>query len=333
MSKEKEQKKSTRSKVVERILKIAGSKKRFINIENSQKYLSKCRKQNRKIYKIPKLYKDLVNRRFFEGVQYYKVNGEEKTILYLHGGAFVARPLIFHWSFFKNIFEKTEASMYIPLYPLAPEFSYKDTYKFLVKFYKFILTNHQAKNIIFMGDSAGGTLILGLIEILKKKNLPLPAKVIPLSPCLDITFSNKKIDKIADKDPMLSKVGCAYICGYWARGSVAKEPLVNPKYVDITNFPETHIFVGTHEILHPDIIEFGKKNKAINGQKIFKQTYESLKNEDNDILNSGVRKKRKTNTTSWLTVYEIEGMNHVCPLFPIPEAKVAEEIIVQLVNK
>ena len=65
MSKEKEQKKSTRSKVVERILKIAGSKKRFINVENSQKYLSKCRKQNRKIYKIPKLYKDLANLSFF----------------------------------------------------------------------------------------------------------------------------------------------------------------------------------------------------------------------------------------------------------------------------
>ena len=324
-------KKSARSKVIEKILKIAGSKARFTSEENAQKYLNKCRKKNRKIYKAPKLYNELAHRRFFDEVQYYKFDGEEKTIIYLHGGAFVARPLIFHWSFLKDIFEKTEATIYFPLYPLAPEASYKETYRFLLKFYKFVLSNHSPKIIILMGDSAGGTLILGLIELLKRKNLPLPAKVIPLSPCMDITFTNKKIDNLEDKDPMLSKVGCALICGYWARGAGAKEPLVNPKFVATDNFPETHIFVGTHEILHPDIMEFAKKNKAINGRKIFENVAEMKKNEAQDLDLAPSPRKRKAAPKSWLTVYEIEGMNHVFPLFPIPEADIAEDIIANLI--
>lgn len=328
---EKQTKKSTRSKVVERILKIAGSKKRFFTQESANKYLNKCRNKNSKIYKAPKRYRDLGKRKFFEGVQYYKIPGEGKTVLYLHGGAFVTRPLIFHWSFLQEMSEKTEANIYFPLYPLAPEFSYKDTYRFLLKFYKFILTNHDPKNIILMGDSAGGTLSLGLVELLKRKGLPLPAKVIPLSPCMDITFSNKKIDLVADKDPMLSRIGCAYICGYWARGSNAKEPLVNPKYIDVEGFPETHIFVGTHEILHPDIMAFCKKHKAKNGDKAWTLTADAMALDVLEMKPADKPKKR-TAKTNWLMVYEIEGMNHVFPLFPIPEARIAENLIAEIIT-
>lgn len=302
--------KSNQSKIIEKILKITGRKKRFESLESAKKLLVKRRKKNQKKYKIPKMYRNIASPKNFNGTPYFKFTGEEKVVLYLHGGAFIYRPLIFHWDFLDDIISKTEATVYMPLYPLAPEFSHKETYKFLMKFYKFLLNNHKPENITIMGDSAGGTLSLGLVHLFKKKNIPLPAKVITLAPCLDITFANPKIAEVESKDPMLSRVGCAYVCQYWARGAKLTAPEISPKFIDITDFPPVFIFVGTHDILHPDIKEFTQKHKA-------KSFDISTQDDKFEAIN----------------LFEVEGMNHVYPLFPIPEARQAEDIIARIILK
>lgn len=148
-----------------------------------------------------------------------------------------------------------------------------------------------------MGDSAGATLTMGLAHKLKEEKMPLPKLIIPISPCLDITFSNPKITNFEKLDPVLAPVGCAYICAVWARGADYDNPLVSPKFIDLNNFPETLMFYGTHEILCPEIREFVR-------------TY-----------------KNKFH----LLPIEKAGMNHVYPLFPIPEAEEAKKLIVKYI--
>ena len=56
-----------------------------------------------------------------------------------------------------------------------------------------------------MGDSAGGGLALGLEETLSLNNKQLPAKTILISPWLDTSMTNPKIDEIQPRDKVLNK--------------------------------------------------------------------------------------------------------------------------------
>ena len=50
----------------------------------------------------------------------------------------------------------------MPIDPLAPEHTYRDVDPFLANVYRRVLDAHDSKSIVFMGDSAGGGLALGL---------------------------------------------------------------------------------------------------------------------------------------------------------------------------
>lgn len=298
-------KKSKTSTLVENILKLLNNKKNYISKKNAMKAVKKRKKKNAKRYKVPNLYKKFATRKVFDNApfdnfDYYFKKGNEKVILYLHGGAFISRPLIFHWIFLNDLHERTKATIIFPIYPLAPKYNFRQTYIALMNLYQKIIERFPAENITIMGDSAGATLSLGLTNKIKEEKLPMPKLIVPMSPSLDITFSNPQIPNYEKVDPVLAQVGCAYICGIWARGADYDNPLVSPKFADIEKFPKTLMFYGTHEILCPEIKKFVKdiKNKNFN-------------------------------------LYTIEkiGMNHAYPLLPIPEAEEAKQLIAKFINE
>ena len=75
---------------------------------------------------------------------------------------------------------------------------------------------------------------------------------------------------------------------------------LSPTFGTLEGLQNVTIFVGTREILYPDILAF----------------YEKLK-----------EKNIKTE------LFVGEGLNHVYPLFPIPEADSAISNIVQIMNQ
>lgn len=58
--------------------------------------------------------------------------------------------------------DSTEKYLTVPIDPLAPEHTYRDVDPFLRNVYRRVLDAHDSKSIVFMGDSAGGGLALGL---------------------------------------------------------------------------------------------------------------------------------------------------------------------------
>ena len=92
-------------------------------------------------------------------------------------------------------------------YPKAPEHQIKDVNEEIDAIYNYILTIHSPDSIILMGDSAGATLAILLIQQLIKKKLPLPNSAILISPILDCSMSNPSILDIERNDLMLSRKG------------------------------------------------------------------------------------------------------------------------------
>jgi len=87
-----------------------------------------------------------------------------------------------HWSLIEKLIIKTGAAIVVPDYPLAPEAGCKEAYDFIEHLFTVLITDYPAKRIIFMGDSAGGGLALGLTQTLRNQNKKQPDQIIIFSP-------------------------------------------------------------------------------------------------------------------------------------------------------
>ena len=193
----------------------------------------------------------------------------EKTsdtlIFYLHGGAYVAEMSKNHWNFIQSVVQDTGATVVLPDYPLTPKYNYKDVFKMIEPIYKKMIQKVKSKNIIVMGDSAGGGMALALCENLQKQEIIQPNQIILISPWLDVTLQNSKIDEVQNKDKKLKKetlkiAGIAYANG---NEQELKNYLISPLYGNVENLKNITIFTGTNDILNPDVHELVKKNNNI----------------------------------------------------------------------
>lgn len=193
----------------------------------------------------------------------------EKTsdtlIFYLHGGAYVAEMSKNHWNFIQSVVQDTGATVVLPDYPLTPKYNYKDVFNMIEPIYKKMIQKVKSKNIIVMGDSAGGGMALALCENLQKQEIIQPNQIILISPWLDVTLQNSKIDEVQNKDKKLKKetlkiAGIAYANG---NEQELKNYLISPLYGNVENLKNITIFTGTNDILNPDVHELVKKNNNI----------------------------------------------------------------------
>jgi acetyl esterase/lipase len=77
-----------------------------------------------------------------------------KTIFYLHGGAYIQGFSMIHWIFLKHLLHATKCTIIAPDYPLAPNFTYIDSYKMVKPIYKELISKAGGENVILMGDSS-----------------------------------------------------------------------------------------------------------------------------------------------------------------------------------
>ena len=89
---------------------------------------------------------------------------KDRVILYLHGGAFIAETPAIHSALVARIGAQARARALMPNYRLAPEFPWPAALDDCIAAYRFLLDNgFDATDIALVGDSAGGTLVLGLM--------------------------------------------------------------------------------------------------------------------------------------------------------------------------
>lgn len=221
---------------------------------------------------------------------------KERIILYIHGGGYINEINIQHKIYSYLLSRKLNAYVLMPVYPLTPKYTYKETYELISHIYEELLK--QEKEIILMGDSAGGGFAISFCQYLNTINLEQPNYLITFSPWLDLSMSGE-YKEIEETDPILGMIGLKAIGEKWAGDLDTQNYKVSPYFGDNTNLPKTLIFTGTNEIFYTDI----------------KKYYEKLKNEKIDV-----------------NLIEGEDLFHIYPLFPNPESKKVLKIIKNLIK-
>ena len=191
-----------------------------------------------------------------------KNNKSEKVILYLHGGAYINNIVKFQWDMMEEIARKTNSKIVVPDYPLSPESMYNDVYLFIESVYNDLLTQTKSENIVFLGDSAGGGLSLGLAQKLQKEKKAGPSQIILISPWLDVTMSDPEVQKIDPLDKVLSIKGLVWAGKVYAGKQSTQDPLISPIYGDTKGLGKISIFIGTHDVLLSDSMRLRKNLEA-----------------------------------------------------------------------
>lgn len=298
---------SVESVQFEKLLFSQSNKKSFSSIENAQQFIKQRGTENIHPYVIGEdvnLLSDL-KEQTFEDMQVFILNDQKSSsqmvILYIHGGAWTNQPLNLHWLFMDKMAQALNAKVIAPIYPKVPHFSYQDTYPKMLSLYKEILASIESSNqLTIIGDSAGGNIALGLIQLLKRDGLPQPQDIMLLSACVDMSLENPLIQEYEENDPMLASEGMEVITKIWAADKALKDPIISPIYGDFQGVGKITHFIGSHESLYPDAIQFDEK-----------------------LTEQGVA----------INTFVYPKMNHVFVVMPIPEAVDAQQKIINILSK
>ncbi|RAP48530.1 MAG: hypothetical protein BZ135_00495 [Methanosphaera sp. rholeuAM6] len=290
---------SKMSKIIEYIFKH--TRKEYMDDKGvAKKYMEGRSIDEDEAYTIPKrMYHTHVESKYMFDCQmivFNEAETTERTVIYLHGGAYVNEIVPPHIVFCDKIAKKTNATVFAPVYPLAPNHTYEETYRIVEDLYKFAL--EIGKPITIMGDSAGGGLSAAFCEYLASKGFEQPEHLILISPWVDVSMSGD-YDDYKESDPALGIEGPRELGKSWAGDLDPKDYRISPLFGDVSQLSQTAIFVGTHEIIYPDIINF----------------YDKLKSSDIDVK-----------------LFVGEEMTHVYPIYPlVPESKEALNQIVEII--
>ncbi len=272
-----------------------------MTVANTQKQLEdfKTDKDNYRLPVFSALGRMLTEKRVGE-MQVFELNAESKakaTVLYLHGGGYINQINPLHWKFIRRLCAETGCSAVVPNYPMLPKHTFEEAHSVMFECYRDMLSRTAPEKIIFMGDSAGGGFALSLALEAKAEGLPLPKRLVLLSPWVDLGGGAKELN---DTDAMLD-YDCAILLGKaWANGTDIRDYRLSPLYGDFAGLPPVTIYIGTHEIF----------------------LYDNMTLRDR-LTAAGVEADLHVGAM----------MDHVYPLYPIPEGQKAQAEIVRLVSE
>jgi acetyl esterase/lipase len=216
----------------------------------------------------------------------------QRTVVYLHGGAWVNEIASQHWQLAAQIAAEARVQVIVPIYPLLPFTTAAEVVPTVAE----LVAERMAPDhsICLAGDSAGGQMALSAALILRDEHrLVLPQTVL-ISPVLDVSLTNPLISTV--RDPWLTRAGLLEFAKRWCGDLPMTDPMLSPLKADLTGLGPLTVFSGTRDILNPDVRLLVEKAGA-----------------------AGVD----------IDYHEQPGLVHVYPLTPTPEGRAARAVIVE----
>lgn len=177
----------------------------------------------------------------------------QATLLYLHGGGYLAGSAATHRRMIANLAWTTGTEAFAPNYRLAPEHRFPAALDDAIAAYKELVSNGVVPGRLFVaGDSAGGGLATALLLRLRDESLPLPAGAILFSPYTDLEHTADSIteNRATDYLPsLLTDVGANTV---YLGDHNPKDPYASPMHGDFTGIPPLMVFAGGREMIRDD---------------------------------------------------------------------------------
>jgi acetyl esterase/lipase len=189
-----------------------------------------------------------------------------QRLLYLHGGAWFAGSPKSHRAITDRLARLTGAAVLALDYRLLPEHRRRDGIEDCRAAWRWILDHgphgpEAADSLVVAGDSAGGSLALGLLAWVRDEGLRQADAAVVFSPSTDLTMSSPSLRSNLASDPMLGPAFGALaripalllLWATWYSNRIPpSHPDVSPLRGDLAGLPPTLIQVSEQEMLLDD---------------------------------------------------------------------------------
>lgn len=178
---------------------------------------------------------------------------EGPTILYFHGGGYVACSPATHRALVAALAVESGARVYSLDYRLAPEHPFPAAIDDCVAAYRALLAEASAGShrIILAGDSSGGGLVMATLLTVKQLGLPMPAAGVLFSPWVDLTFSSESLRTNESTCYLVQASFPVYRRAYLGDRD-PKQPQASPLFADLRGLPPLLIQAGGAEMLRDE---------------------------------------------------------------------------------
>ena len=198
-----------------------------------------------------------------EWVRVNRAHTKKHVILYCHGGGYSAGSCVYARTLTSKLATSTSMDVLCFDYRLAPEHPYPAAPEDAVKAWNYLmLLGYGAKDVMVAGDSAGGNLVLSLVQILKEEGRMLPGGLVLMSPWTDLTCSGKSHETKAQIDPVLNEEYLDRARYAYAGQLDMTDPKISPLFGNFHGFPPTYIQVGDNEVLYSDAVRLQRRMAA-----------------------------------------------------------------------
>jgi acetyl esterase/lipase len=223
----------------------------------------------------------------------------KRTILYLHGGAYIFGPFRPEWAMLAKIADGVDCDFAIFDYPKAPEHHAIETIETTLRAFHALADQYEPSDITLMGSSSGGGLAVAVLNAIRDAEQVQPDMAILISPAVDMTLDDDLGD-LEDRDILVSADFVRMAGTLYSGTLTANDPRVSPTHADLAGLSQMHIFVGSEEILLPSVRTFVDQAQAVG---------------NNTQLIVG------------------EGQQHTWPTAPTPEGRDAVDRIISLFDR
>lgn len=192
------------------------------------------------------------------GTWYRRRDGERiGTILYLHGGGYLATTPRMYAFFTSGLAAVTACEVFVPDYRLAPEFPFPAPLEDAVAVYDALVADDRASDeLIVAGDSGGGGLVTSLAQVIATTSRPSPFGLILLSPQVDLALEDPSVVENADRDILPREVP---VTPYLQGAMDPKDAVVSAVNADPLFFPPMIVATGGDEMFHDAIVRFAQR--------------------------------------------------------------------------
>ncbi|WP_368498399.1 alpha/beta hydrolase fold domain-containing protein [Herbiconiux sp. A18JL235] len=201
-------------------------------------------------------------------------------VVHIPGGSYVHPLVVQHWWLLGAVMAASGATVTVPLYGLAPEFTVDDVLPFLDEVRRRVFAEAEGAPVFFSGDSAVGALALRQAVRARPRPgggravegrpdpgtpqapgaQPAPgaqgvAGVVLVAPWLDAGLGDARVGELARRDAMLDPARLR-VCGrLWAGKRDVRDPEVSPLFAEpdeFTGLPPVRIVQGGRDVMLPD---------------------------------------------------------------------------------
>ena len=190
---------------------------------------------------------------------------DPRTVLYLHGGAFITGSHRTHADTLARIAVTSRSRVFAPDYRLAPEHPYPAALEDVRTAYRWLVQRVPLDQVVVAGDSSGANLALALLIDLRDQGEPLPAAGVLISGWFDLTGQHPSMTDAAPTDAG-DRAQLLRAARRFAGTLPLDDPRVSPLRASVAGLPPLFVQVGASEMVRDENLELVQQVRAAGGR-------------------------------------------------------------------